>query len=176
MPVRKVKAGRRRGKVYPIKAAMMKIIAIAVGLFLAFALIAALLPARAEIPGDGRPIALYGCLTRLDADVFVELLSAGPTGLEIAEQLALLGPTCRPLKPFYPADLETSDKISVLAGPLTDWEGDEYAVFEFKTSSGRPVPVVFIFVWYHEGYPSTPEGRTQVPWWDAQSARKGRKC
>lgn len=102
-------------------------------------------PAQAEVPGD-KPIALVGCLDRTHAETFVEVVveSNPQTG---DPRFA----TCRPL--MY--QISDFGGATMLTEPLTDWEGDVFALWEAPQQDG---PVVWLLVWYPNGFQAPGRG------------------
>jgi hypothetical protein len=91
--------------------------------------------AHARVPGSGRPILIVMCASLAEALVMVERFVAG-------EQYGATPSTCRGVNPFYPTDLENQ---KLVAGPLVDWEGDPFALYEVNMNSGG---IIYAFVWW----------------------------
>lgn len=89
--------------------------------------------AYAEVPGDGRPVALMVCPTMDSANIVAANLVQRPADINAG---------CWAIAPFYPTDLS---RERLVLGPLVDFEGDAFAVFEVNVNDGR---VVYPFIWW----------------------------
>ena len=110
-------------------------------LFLGVAFMAAFLlqvasPARAEIPGGGQPVALVMCRTQAAA----ELLAA-----QIVVRPPMIGGDCIGLTPPVFPSPELMAQSRLLLGPLADWEGDAFGVFEAASREGS---MVYPLIWW----------------------------
>lgn len=110
-----------------------------------FSWLAVLSPVSADI-GAAVPVALLGCVTRPHTEALVEVLVERAP---ILPNAAI--PSCTGLF-FAPNDLEGRTPI---IGPLKDFEGDEFAVFEVRQvgPDGRMTDLsIYLFVYYRDGY------------------------
>lgn len=97
-------------------------------------------PVHGEVPGNGQPIALLACRTLAAAELVVA---------QLVVSSAPIGGGCllyRP--PVYPTP-QMLREATLVIGPLSDWEGDTFAVFEATNSTGM---TVYPFVWWGPGY------------------------
>ncbi len=94
-------------------------------------------PTHGRVPGDGKPVNLVSCLSYEAAQLYAAMIrqasEAPPVGCVVLDE------------PFFPSPQLMADTVLVV-GPLTDWEGDTFGVFEVtRASDGSKF---YPFIWW----------------------------
>ncbi len=96
-------------------------------------------PVHGEIPGDGRPVNISTCGDIAGAQAYATALT---------NEKPHYPPGCVQVKFYYPP-AKFLRITPILIGPLIDWEGDTFAVFDVALPNGVSI---YPFIWWAPGY------------------------